>query len=127
MEHLEGIHTERFYRNLISDNDADFIDKRIEGKTEDGSIVYYDFDDAAIESKNDGTTLSEYGEAFYYKEGKVYQLIIYFQDGQCTAANLLSFGEIKELVQEVLKTLYRGNEELLLEEKPWTQKYLIEI
>lgn len=124
MKHLQDIHTDRFYRNFIDDLEADLIDKRIEAKTAEGEIIYYDFDDAEYESEDEGTCLSEFGEAFYHKDGKVYQLILDFPDGECTAVNLLSENEIKELLLEVVAQNFRGRKESIIEEKPWTEKYL---
>ena len=69
MEHLDGIHYERFYRDLI--DTAFLINEVVEGETESGDIeTYYEFADAEDEAYHDGATLSEYGNAFYFKDGK---------------------------------------------------------
>ena len=55
MEHLDGIHYERFYRNLITDKEASLIYEGIEGETEGGETeTYYCFDDATNDAYHDG-------------------------------------------------------------------------
>ncbi|MCH2042948.1 MAG: hypothetical protein MK212_02315 [Saprospiraceae bacterium] len=122
MEHLDGIHYERFYRGLI--NNATLIEERIEGETEDGDVeIYYGFDDAEDEAEHDEATLAEYGEAYYFQEGKVYQCIIYFENAECTGVNLFDEDETKSFVQELLETAH-GDEDALLESQSWAKAYL---
>ena len=123
MEHLEGIHYERFYRELI--NSATLINEIIEGETEGGDVeTYYNFDDAEDEASYDGATLSEYGNAFYFKEGKIYECVIYFENMECTGVNLYSEpNEIKAFVKDLLD-LQDGDEESLLYDQPWVKEYL---
>lgn len=123
MEHLDGIHYERFYREL-KDN-ATLIHEIIEGETEAGDLeTYYDFDDAEDEASYDGATLSEYGNAFYFKEGKIYQCVIYFENMRCTGVNLYSEpNEIKVFVKDLLDLQF-GDEDELLYRQPWAKEYL---
>ena len=59
MEHLDGIHYERFYRDLM--DSATLIYEVIEGETDDGNLEnYYQFEDAKDEASHDGATLSEH-------------------------------------------------------------------
>lgn len=123
MEHLDGIHYERFYRDLI--DSATLINEIIEGETEGGDFeTYYNFDDAEDEASYDGATLSEYGNAFYFKEGKIYECIIYFENMECTGVNLYSEpNEVKAFVKDLLD-LENGDEEELLYHQPWAKEYL---
>jgi len=125
MEHLDGIHYERFYRDLISDENASLIFECIEGETEDGDIeIYYDFEDAEDEAEHDEETLSEYGSAFYFNEGKIYECVIYVEDSECTGVNLYSDeAEIKDFVKNLLE-IELGDEEALLENHSWAKDYL---
>ena len=122
MEHLDGIHYERFYRDLI--NSATLINEIIEGETEGGDVeTYYNFDDAEDEASYDGATLSEYGNAFYFKEGKIYECVIYFKNMECTGVNLYSEpNEIKAFVKDLLD-LEHSDEEELLYRHPWAKEY----
>jgi len=57
MEHLDGIHYERFYRDLI--DTAFVINEAVEGETEAVDIeTDYEFADAEDEAYHDGATLS---------------------------------------------------------------------
>ena len=97
MEHLDGIHYERFYRDLI--DTAFLINEVVEGETESGDIeTYYEFADAEDEAYHDGATLSEYGNAFYFKDGKIYECVIYLENSECTGINLYNgLDEIKKI------------------------------
>ena len=123
MEHLDGIHYERFYRDLI--DTAFLINEVVEGETESGNIeTYYNFDDAEDEAYHDGATLSEYGNAFYFKDGKIYECVIYLENSECTGINLYNgLDEIKEIVHDLLE-LYHGDKVELLEQQPWAKDYL---
>lgn len=125
MEHLDGIHYERFYRELI--DDAFLIQEVIEGETPSGDTeTYYNFDDAEDEAYHDEATLSEYGAAFYFKDGKIYECIIYFENMECTGVNLYdSADEIKSFVQQLLE-MEGGDKAELLEQQPWAAAYLSE-
>jgi len=126
MEHLEDIHFGRFYRDLM--DNAAFLFERIKGESADGVYkTYYDFDDCEWEAENDGVTLSSTGYDYYYKEGKVYECVIYFKNKECTGINRYSEPhEIKDFVKGLLEK-YDGYEDDVLENRPWTEKYLIEI
>ena len=123
MEHLDGIHYERFYRDLI--DTAFLINEVVEGETESGDIeTYYEFADAEDEAYHDGATLSEYGNAFYFKDGKIYECVIYLENSECTGINLYNgLDEIKKIVQDLLE-LYHGDKLDLFEQQPWTKDYL---
>ena len=123
MEHLDGIHYERFYRDLM--DSATLIYEVIEGETEDGDLeTYYQFEDAKDEASHDGATLSEYGNAFYFKEGKIYECVIYFENMECTGVNLYQEAEINNFVKGLLK-FESGDEVALLENHPWAKDYLV--
>lgn len=122
MEQLTDIHYERYYRELI--DSATLIHEVIEGETSNGDIEkYYWFDDAESEAYYEDATLSEYGSAFYFKDGKVYECIIYFEDIECVGVNVYTGDEVKEFVQELLDIEY-GDEEEVLYKHPWAKDYL---
>jgi hypothetical protein len=123
MEHLDNIHPERFYRELI--DDAFLIQEVVEGETESGEWErYYNFEDAEDEASYDGAILSEYGNAFYFKDDKIYECVIYLENMECTGVNLYSdTNEIKSFVNDLLD-LAQGDEEELLDQQPWAKKFL---
>jgi len=123
MEHLDNIHPERFYRELI--DDAFLIQEVVEGETESGEWErYYNFEDAENEASYDGAILSEYGNAFYFKDDKIYECVIYLENMECTGVNLYSDPkEIKSFVNDLLD-LAQGDEEELLDQQPWAKKFL---
>ena len=129
MEHLDGIHYERFYRNLITDKEASLIFESIEGETEGGETeTYYCFDDATNDAYHDGVTLAEYGNAFYFKEGKIYECVIYFENAECCGVNLYSDPtEIKDFVQELLRIADGDETDPFISENPWTEDYVAEL
>jgi len=122
MEHLDNIHPERFYRELI--DDAFLIQEVVEGETESGEWErYYNFEDAEDEASYDGAILSEYGNAFYFKDDKIYECVIYLENMECTGVNLYSdTNEIKSFVNDLLDLA--GDEEELLDQQPWAKKFL---
>jgi hypothetical protein len=102
MEHLDKIHPERFYRELI--DNAFLIQEVVEGEMESGEWqTYYNFEDAEDEASHDGASLSEYGNAFYFKDDKIYECVIYLENMECTGVNLYNDpSEIKSFVKELL-------------------------
>jgi uncharacterized tellurite resistance protein B-like protein len=123
MEHLDKIHPERFYRELI--DNAFLIQEVVEGEMESGEWQsYYNFEDAEDEASHDGASLSEYGNAFYFKDDKIYECVIYLQNMECTGVNLYNEpSEIKSFVKELL-VLHQNDKEELLFQQPWAKKYL---
>ncbi len=123
MEHLTGIHYERFYRDLIEN--AFLIHEKVEGETLSGEWnTYYNFEDAEDEASWDEATLSEYGNAYYFKDDKIYECVIFLENMECTGVNLYSdFNEIKSFVNELLE-LELDDEESLLANQPWVKSYL---
>ena len=123
MEHLVNIHYERFYRDLI--DNATLIHEVIEGETEDGDFEnYYCFDDAENDAYHDEASLSKYGNAYYFKDDKIYECIIYFENMECTGVNLYSdINEIKDFIKELLDILHGDIDELLYQQ-PWSKKFL---
>ena len=126
MEYLDDIHYGRFYRDLMEKET--FLFERIKGDSEDGiHKTYYDFDDCERDAKNDDVTLSDHGYVYYYKEEKVYECVIYFKNMECTGVNRYSEpDEIKGFVKDLLE-IYEGDEDDVLENRPWAKKYIIEI
>jgi DNA segregation ATPase FtsK/SpoIIIE-like protein len=58
MKHLDNIHPDRFYTELV--DNAFLIHEVIEGETQSGELqTYYDFEDAEDEASYDGAKLSE--------------------------------------------------------------------
>jgi hypothetical protein len=123
MEHLDNIHPERFYRELIED--AFLIQEVVEGETESGEWeTYYNFEDAEDEASYDGASLAEYGNAFYFKDDKIYECVIYLENMECTGVNLYSDpNEVKSFVKDLLD-LAQDDEEELLDQQPWAKKFL---
>jgi hypothetical protein len=123
MKHLDNIHTDRFYRDLI--DNAFLIHEVVEGETQSGEwLTYYNFEDAEDEASYDGAELSEYGNAFYFKDDKIYECVIYLENMECTGVNLYDDPkEIKSFVKELLR-IAQDDEDELLEQNPWAKKYL---
>lgn len=123
MKHLDNIHTDRFYRDLI--DNAFLIHEVVEGETQSGEwLTYYNFEDAEDEASYDGAELSEYGNAFYFKDDKIYECVIYLENMECTGVNLYDDPkEIKSFVKELLR-IVQDDEDELLEQNPWAKKYL---
>ena len=71
MKHLDNIHPDRFYTELV---DNAFLIQMIQGETQSGEVqTYYDFEDAEDEASYDGAELSEYGNAYYFTNDKIYE------------------------------------------------------
>jgi len=123
MKHLDNIHTDRFYRDLI--DNAFLIHEVVEGETQSGEwLTYYNFEDAEDEASYDGAELSEYGNAFYFKDDKIYECVIYLENMECTGVNLYDDPkEIKSFVKELLR-IAQDDEDELSEQNPWAKKYL---
>ncbi len=87
--------------------------------------TYYDFEDAEDEAYYDGAELSEYGNAYYFTNDKIYECVIHRENMECTGINLYDdFNEIKSFVQELL-SLAQDDEDELLDQHPWAKKYLV--
>lgn len=123
MKHLDNIHSDRFYTELVES--AFLIHEVVEGKTESGEIqTYYDFEDAEDEASYDAAVLSEYGNAYYFKDDKIYECVIYLENMECTGVNLYDDpDEIKSFVKELL-VIAQEDEDELLDQNPWAKKYL---
>lgn len=124
MKHLDNIHTDRFYTDLV--DNAFLIHEVVEGETQSGEVqTYYDFEDAEDEASYDGAELSEYGNAYYFTNDKIYECVIHLENMECTGINLYDdFNEIKSFVQELL-SLAQDDEDELLDQNPWAKKYLV--
>lgn len=122
MKELEGIHHERFYRQLIEE--ATLVEEHIEGETEGGELqTFYGFEDAEDEAQYEGATLLVYGEAYFHKDEKVYMCTIHFENMECVGVNVLDEEEIKDFVSTLLETEH-GDENALIANQPWTKDFL---
>ena len=122
MKELEGIHYDRFYQELIKE--ATLVEERIEGETEDGNLqTFYGFEDAEDEAQYEGATLSDYGEAYFHKDGKIYMCSIYFENIECIGVSVLDNEEIKDFVANLLESEH-GDEDALIDNQPWTKNFL---
>jgi|MDTC01.2.fsa_nt_gb hypothetical protein len=124
MTHLDNIHPDRFYTDLV--DNAFLIHEVVEGETQSGEVqTYYDFEDAEDEASYDGAELSEYGNAYYFINDKIYECVIHLENMECTGVNLYDNpNEIKSFVQELL-SLAQDDEDELLGQNPWAKKYLV--
>ena len=124
MKHLDNIHTDRFYTDLV--DNAFLIHEVVEGETQSGEVqTYYDFEDAEDEASYDGAELSEYGNAYYFTNDKIYGCVIHLENMECTGVNLYDDpNEIKSFVQELL-SIVQDDEDELLDQNPWAKKYLV--
>jgi hypothetical protein len=124
MKHLDNIHPDRFYTNLV--DNAFLIHEVVEGETQSGEFqTYYNFEDVEDEASYDEVNLSENGKAYYFKDDKIYECIVYLENMECTGVNLYEDqNEIKSFVQELL-TLAQSDEDELLHQNPWAKKYLV--
>ena len=124
MTHLDNIHPDRSYTDLV--DNAFLIHEVVEGETQSGEVqTYYDFEDAEDEASYDGAELSEYGNAYYFINDKIYECVIHLENMECTGVNLYDNpNEIKSFVQELL-SLAQDDEDELLGQNPWAKKYLV--
>ena len=81
MKELENIHAGRFYTDLVIN--GKLIQETVVGTNEDGdSQVFYLFEDAIDEAEEEGYELESYGEAYYYKDGKVYLVSVLVENNE---------------------------------------------
>ena len=125
MKHLENINPNKFYTRLVLE--GHLVEEIVEGVDEDGNwSTFFNFDDAVSEAKYEDVTLNEYGNATYYYEGKVYEVVVYLENNEGTGINELEIDEIKSLINK----LRRESDELgiseldFLQKEPWVNEIL---
>ena len=99
------------------------IEERVNGTNEDGEIqLFYCFEDAVDEADYEGFTLDEYGEAYYYKEGKVYMVTVYLENNEASGINELDREEIIQLIAELIVS-NDDDEEWFYEQNEWAKEF----
>ncbi len=119
MKELENIHADRFYTDLVIN--GKLIQETVLGTNEDGdSQVFYLFEDALDEAEEEGYELESYGEAYYYKEGKVYLVSILVENNEGCGVNELEPKDIVELIQTLIEQQpFEGDSDSFYERETW--------
>ena len=121
MKELDNVHQDRFYTDLVMN--GKLIEERVNGTNEDGETqLFYCFDDAVDEAEYEGFTLDEYGEAYYYKEGKVYLASVYLENNEASGINELESEEIVQLIAELIVS-NDDDEEWFYEQNEWAKEF----
>lgn len=119
MKELDNIHADRFYTDLVIN--GKLIQETVFGTNEDGdSQVFYLFEDAIYEAEEEGFELESYGEAYYYKDGKVYLVTVFLENNEGSGVNELDAKEISELIQKLIEQQpYEGDSDSFYESETW--------
>jgi hypothetical protein len=119
MKELENIHADRFYTDLVIN--GKLIQETVLGTNEDGdSQVFYLFEDAIDEAEEEGFELESYGEAYYYKDGKVYLVTVFLENNEGSGVNELDAKEISELIQKLIEQEpHEGDSDSFYESETW--------
>lgn len=119
MKELENIHADRFYTDLVIN--GKLIQETVLGTNEDGdSQVFYLFEDAIDEAEEEGFELESYGEAYYYKDGKVYLVSVFLENNEGSGVNELDAKDISELIQKLIEQEpYEGDSDSFYESESW--------
>jgi hypothetical protein len=122
MKTLDNIHPGRFYTDLVLN--GHLIEETVEGENEDGEwSTFYGFEDAVNEAPHENVTLNDHGIAFYAKEGKVYQVVVFIENDEGTGVNELEADEVKELAARLLEESndLGWSEAEFYEKEPWAK------
>jgi hypothetical protein len=119
MKELDNIHADRFYTDLVIN--GKLIQETVLGTNEDGdSQVFYLFEDAIDEAEEEGFELESYGEAYYYKDGKVYLVTVFLENNEGSGVNELDAKEISELIQKLIEQEpHEGDSDSFYESETW--------
>lgn len=119
MKELDNIHADRFYTDLVIN--GKLILETVLGTNEDGdSQVFYLFEDAIDEAEEEGFELESYGEAYYYKDGKVYLVSVFLENNEGSGVNELDAKDISELIQKLIEQEpYEGDSDSFYESETW--------
>lgn len=119
MKELDNIHADRFYTDLVIN--GTLIQETVLGTNEDGdSQVFYLFEDAIDEAEEEGFDLESYGEAYYYKDGKVYLVSVFLENNEGSGVNELENKDITELIQKLIEQEpYEGDADSFYERETW--------
>jgi hypothetical protein len=121
MKELTDIHADRFYTELVSN--GMLLEERVNASNEDGDFkLFFGFEDASYEAEEEEYTLEEYGEAYYFKDGKVYMVTVHLETNEASGVNELEHAEIAALIQELIENSSDG-EEYFYQENEWAQAY----
>ena len=66
--------------------------------------------------------MDEYGEAYYYKEGKVYLTSVYLENNEASGINELESEEIVQLIAELIVS-NDDDEEWFYEQNEWAKEF----
>ena len=119
MKELENIHADRFYTDLVTN--GRLIQETVLGTNGDGdSQLFYIFEDAVSEAEEEGFELDAYGEAYYYKEGKVYLVSVFLENIEGCGVNELESNDIAELIKTLIDgEPYEGDSDSFYESETW--------
>lgn len=123
MKEVENIHPGRFYTDLVIN--GKLIQETVLGTNEDGdSQVFYLFEDALDEAEEEGFELESYGEAYYYKEGKVYLVSVLVENNEGCSVNEVEPKEIAELIQTLIEQQpFEGDSDSFYERETWAVNF----
>ena len=124
MKELENIHTDRFYTDLTIN--GKLIEETVFGTNDEGDTQkFYIFEDAIYESEEEGFELAEYGDAYYFKDGKVFLVTVFIENNEGCVVNELDSNEISELIHRLIdEQPYEGDSDLFYECEPWALDFI---
>jgi hypothetical protein len=125
MKHLDNINPNKFYAELV--NHGHLIEEVVEGVDQDGNwSSYHDFEDAIIDAEHEEVKLNEYGNAKYFFEGKIYDVVVFLENYEGCAINELELEEIHKLIDELrIESKETGySESDFLNKEPWVKKFI---
>ncbi len=123
MKELDNIHPDRFYTDLVSN--GTLIQESVEGENEDGDInTFYFFEDAIYEAEEEGYTLNDYGEAYYYKDGKIYLISVYIENNEAVGVNEFDSNDIENFINGlIMSEEFEGDEDAFYQNNEWALQF----
>ena len=126
MKHLDNINPNKFYTQLV--HHGHLIEEVVDGVDQDGNwSSFYDFEDAIIDAEDEGVTLNEYGNAKYYFEGKIYDVVVYLENYEGSGINELEIDEIEALINKLRNQSEEAgySESDFIRKEPWVTEFSV--
>lgn len=124
MKHLDNINPNKFYAQLV--HHGHLIEEVVEGVDQDGNwSSFYDFEDAIIDAEYEGVILNECGNAKYYFEGKIYDVVVFLENYEGSGINELELEEIEALISKLRNESEEAgySESDFLNKEPWVKEF----
>lgn len=126
MKHLDNINPNKFFTQLV--HHGHLIEEVVEGVDQDGNwSSFYDFEDAIIDAEDEGVILNEYGNAKYYFEGKIYDVVVYLENYEGSGINELEIDEIEALINKLRSQSEESgySESDFMRKEPWIIEFSV--